>query len=98
MSTVTYIGDEPREVAILPAGFSKLVQPDEKFDVPDEFDASYACQPQYYEVSGMTADEAIKQGSEHGVPPDDEVQPVEKPDEEDGEQDHCEHDHRREVT
>jgi hypothetical protein len=79
MSTVTYIGDEPREVAILPAGFMKVMQPDEKFDVPDEFDASYACQPGFFEVSGMTAEEAIVKGSEAGVPPDEEVQPVEKP-------------------
>jgi hypothetical protein len=72
VSTVTYIGDEPREVAILPDGMTRVIQPDQKFTVPDEFDASYACQPALYEVDGMSAEDAIKKGAEHGVPPSDE--------------------------
>ncbi len=77
MSTVTYIGDEPREVAILPDGYTKVVQPDEKFNVPDEFDASYACQPHFFEVKGMTAEEAIV--TEPGTMPPDDEKPAEKP-------------------
>lgn len=53
MSTVTYIGDEPREVSILPMGVPRLIRPDEKFDVPDRFAESYACQPHFFEVEGF---------------------------------------------
>ncbi len=58
MSTVRYIGDEPREVSILPAGFLRLVQPDQTFEVPDKYDGAYACQPHYYEVPGYDPPEA----------------------------------------
>lgn len=53
MSTVHFVGDEPREVSILPSGILRLVEPDQSFSVPDEFDESYACQPHFFEVDGF---------------------------------------------
>lgn len=53
MSQVTYVGDEPREVAILPDGYLRRIEPDQTFTVPDEFDESYACQPHFFEVKGF---------------------------------------------
>lgn len=47
---VRYIGDEPREVSILPDGFLRLVEPDELFEVPAAVAESYAVQPHLYEV------------------------------------------------
>jgi hypothetical protein len=53
MATVTYIGDETRDVSILPDGFLRRIEPDQKFTVPDEWAMSYACQPDLYEVDGF---------------------------------------------
>jgi hypothetical protein len=52
MSKVSFVGDEAREVSILPSGILRLVGPDQSFTVPDEFDESYACQPHFFEVEG----------------------------------------------
>lgn len=52
MTIVRYVGDEPREVSILPAGNLKLVKPDETFEVPEKYAGSYGCQPHYFEVPG----------------------------------------------
>jgi hypothetical protein len=52
MATVTYIGDETRDVSMLPDGFLRRIEPDQKFTVPDEHAMSYACQPHFYEVDG----------------------------------------------
>ena len=49
MASFRYVGDEPREVSILPAGTLRRVEPDELFKVPDEHAESYACQPHLYE-------------------------------------------------
>lgn len=43
-----YIGDEPREVSILPAGVLRLLEPDELFYVGEDHAASYECQPALY--------------------------------------------------
>lgn len=53
MSTVTYIGDEPREVSMLPSGTTRLVKPDQKFTVPDVYAISYAIQPHFFEVDDL---------------------------------------------
>jgi hypothetical protein len=45
-----YVGDEPREVVVFPAGEPRLVQPDELITVPGDAWASYACQPALYEA------------------------------------------------
>lgn len=50
MTRIRYVGDEPREVSILPAGMLRRLEPDELFDVPDEHAESYACQPHLYDV------------------------------------------------
>ena len=50
MARVRFIGDEPREVSILPAGVLRLLEPDELFTVPDEHAGSYSCQPDLYDV------------------------------------------------
>jgi hypothetical protein len=50
VANVTYVGDEPREVSMLPSGTLRLVKPDEKFRVPDSVAISYACQPHFFEV------------------------------------------------
>jgi hypothetical protein len=52
MATVTYIGDETRDVSILPDGFLRRIEPDQKFTVPDDHAISYACQPHLFEVDG----------------------------------------------
>lgn len=52
MATVRFIGDEPREVSILPDGLLRLVHPDTTFEVPKEYLESYWCQPHYYETPG----------------------------------------------
>ena len=48
MARFRFIGDEPRQVSILPAGSLRLVEPDELFEVPDEHAPSYECQPDLY--------------------------------------------------
>lgn len=50
MTRVRYVGDELRQVSILPAGTLRLLEPDELFTVPDEHVESYACQPGLYDV------------------------------------------------
>lgn len=51
MARVRYVGDEPRQVSILPAGGLQLVEPDELLPpIPDEHVESYRCQPELYEV------------------------------------------------
>lgn len=52
MLTVTYIGDEPREVSMLPSGVPRRIEPDQRFEVPERFAESYACQPHFFEVEG----------------------------------------------
>ena len=49
MARFRYIGDEPREVSMLPAGITRLLEPDEVFTVPDEHADSYECQPGLYQ-------------------------------------------------
>lgn len=44
-----YVGDEPRQVSILPAGTLRTVEPDELFEVPAEHADSYECQPHYFQ-------------------------------------------------
>jgi hypothetical protein len=44
-----YVGEEPREVSILPAGMLRAVQPEDVFDVPDEWVESYSGQPHFYQ-------------------------------------------------
>ena len=46
---IRYVGDEDREVSILPTGDLRGVTSDAVFDVPDEHVASYACQPHFYQ-------------------------------------------------
>lgn len=50
MARIRYVGNEPREVSILPAGVLRHLEPDELFDVPDEHAESYRCQPDLYDV------------------------------------------------
>lgn len=52
---IRYIGDEPREVSILPAGDLRLVEPDELFEVDAKVVESYAVQPHLYEVEETPA-------------------------------------------
>lgn len=47
---IRYVGEESRQVSILPHGMLRLVEPQEVFDVPDAHVASYECQPDLYEV------------------------------------------------
>ena len=49
MAQFRYVGDEDRLVSILPAGELFRLQPDQLFDVGDEFWDSYACQPHLYQ-------------------------------------------------
>ncbi len=49
MAKFRMIADEAREVSMLPSG-SRLLQPDELFEVDDKVAASYECQPQFYEL------------------------------------------------
>jgi len=46
---IRYVGDEDRQVSLLPAGDLYAVQPDAVFDVPDEWVESYSCQPHLYQ-------------------------------------------------
>jgi hypothetical protein len=48
---VRYIGDEPRDVSILPSGDLRRLEPDELFEVDEKVVASYECQPALYDVS-----------------------------------------------
>jgi hypothetical protein len=50
MSQFRYVGDEPRQVSMLPSGELRLVEPDQVFTVPDAVWDSYACQPHLYEA------------------------------------------------
>jgi len=50
MAKFRYVGDEPREVSMLPTGDGRRLEPDELFDVDDKVAASYECQPQFYEL------------------------------------------------
>lgn len=52
MARIRYVGDEPREVSILPEGTLRRVDPDQLFEVPDEHVESYECQPHLYTVEG----------------------------------------------
>jgi hypothetical protein len=47
---VRYIGDEPRDVSILPSGDLRRTEPDELFEVDEKVAESYRCQPALYEV------------------------------------------------
>ncbi len=58
---VRFVGDEPREVSILPAGTLKRVEPDEVFEVDEKVADSYACQPHLYEVDEPVAPAAKKE-------------------------------------
>lgn len=49
MGKFRYVGDEPREVSMLPNGTLRRLEPDELFDVPDTVDDSYTCQPGLFE-------------------------------------------------
>lgn len=49
MARFRLLGDEPRQVSMLPEGQLRLVEPDELFTVPDEVAASYECQPDLYD-------------------------------------------------
>lgn len=49
MSKFRMIAHEPRHVSILPAGELRRLERDELFEVPDELDASYECQPHFYQ-------------------------------------------------
>lgn len=55
MVSVRYIGDEVREVSILPDGLLRRVEPDELFQVDEKVSDSYSCQPHLYEVSETSA-------------------------------------------
>lgn len=55
MVSVRYTGDEAREVSMLPGGETRLVQPDEPFEVDEKVAGSYSCQPHLYEVSEPAA-------------------------------------------
>ena len=46
---IRYVGDEPREVSILPAGVLRPVQPDDVFDVDELVADSYSCQPHFFQ-------------------------------------------------
>ena len=49
MAQFRYIGDDNREVSMLPSGVLRPVEPDEVFTVPDEHAESYEIQPHYFE-------------------------------------------------
>lgn len=44
-----YIGDEAREVSMLPEGTTRRVEPDEMFEVPTAVAKSYECQPHLFD-------------------------------------------------
>jgi hypothetical protein len=50
MARVRYIGDEPRAVSILPEGRVQHLDPDELFEVGDDYVDSYTCQPHLYQI------------------------------------------------
>jgi hypothetical protein len=66
MAKFRYVGDEPREVSMLPTGDARRVQPDELFDVDDKVAESYECQPQFYELveTAKAPAKAAKRGDE----------------------------------
>jgi len=49
MAKFRYVGDEPREVSMLPTGDGRRLEPDELFDVDSAYADSYRCQPGLYE-------------------------------------------------
>jgi hypothetical protein len=53
--SVRFVGDEPRDVSILPAGTLRRVEPDEVFEVDEKVADSYSCQPHLYEVDEPAA-------------------------------------------
>jgi hypothetical protein len=55
MVGVRYIGDEIREVSILPSGELRRVEPDELFQVDEKVAESYSVQPHLYEVDEKPA-------------------------------------------
>jgi hypothetical protein len=60
---VRLIGDEARDVSILPAGILRRVDPDEVFEVDEKVADSYACQPHLYEVDEAPAPVAKKESN-----------------------------------
>lgn len=52
MAQFRYVGDEARAVSILPAGELVRLEPDQLFDVGDDWWESYACQPHLYQPQG----------------------------------------------
>jgi hypothetical protein len=56
MARFRYIGDEARQISMLPAGALQLVEPDEIFNVPESVADSYECQPDLYERQDEPAD------------------------------------------
>lgn len=64
MVQVRYVGDEPRQVSILPAGELRALEPDEVFEVPDEWAPSYECQPALYDVPEIAPEK--KDGDDDG--------------------------------
>lgn len=49
MAKFRFVGEEPRQVSMLPHGGLRRVEPDEIFEVPDEHAESYESQPHFYE-------------------------------------------------
>ena len=43
-----YVGDEAREVSMLPSGMTRRLEPDELFQVPAAYAESYECQPHLF--------------------------------------------------
>lgn len=52
---VRYIGDDIREVSILPEGNLRRIEPDELFEVDEKVITSYSCQPHLYDVDEKPA-------------------------------------------
>jgi hypothetical protein len=65
--SVRFVGDEAREVSILPAGILRRVEPDEVFEVDEKVADSYACQPHLYEVDEVAAPAAVAKSTAPAV-------------------------------
>lgn len=72
MAKFRYIGEEPRVVALLPAGARRL-EPEEMFEVPDSVAEAYECQPQLYDWLDrpddfVSRDDLVAAARELGLP------------------------------
>jgi hypothetical protein len=64
MARFRHVGDEPRQVSILPGGVLRRIDVDEVFEVDDKVADSYASQPALYELLDTQTKRGAKKESD----------------------------------